>query len=304
MLYYWPYSFGCQLFRYIVCPPYGQPDWIWGADNHCRQTDNIKRVHPLQPHYYHVVIFKAFWFLFYIPIIFGNYFCRISVKFEKILVRASPVPSPDHWHVDLKWMNHVEICEPFLYQSLVVGTLNLFFRKHKTIFCIFHNFSILRWHSIWNFLPRMDNKDPFIIHRWYHCCWWPGYTRYQGIRNQSIDLVPQNIEVSAPAHWGQVMHIRDKIRDRELTIIGSDNGLAPDRCQAIIWTNAAILLTGPLGTNFSENLIEIHIFSFKKMHLKISSGKWQPFCLCLNVLKCQKDLKRSCQPIKMTFDKK
>ena len=36
--------------------------------------------------------------------------------------------------------------------------------------------------------------------------------------------------------------------------IGSDNGLAPDRRQAIIWTNAGILLIGPLGTNFSEIL--------------------------------------------------
>ena len=34
------------------------------------------------------------------------------------------------------------------------------------------------------------------------------------------------------------------------------------RRQAIIWTNAGILLIGPLGTNFSEILIEIHIFSF------------------------------------------
>ena len=31
-------------------------------------------------------------------------------------------------------------------------------------------------------------------------------------------------------------------------------------------------------------LIEIHTISFKKMHLKMSSGKWQPFCLSLNVL--------------------
>ena len=35
---------------------------------------------------------------------------------------------------------------------------------------------------------------------------------------------------------------------------------------------------------FNEMLIENHTFSFKKMHLKMSSGKWQPFCLCLNVL--------------------
>ena len=69
-----------------------------------------------------------------------------------------------------------------------------------------------------------------------------------------------------------------------LTIIGSDNGLPPDRRQAIIWTNAGILLIGPLGRNFSEFLIEILIFSFNKMRLKVSSVKRRPFCLGLNVL--------------------
>ena len=58
-----------------------------------------------------------------------------------------------------------------------------------------------------------------------------------------------------------------------LTIIGSDNGLSPGRRQAIIWTNPGILLIGPLGTNFSEILTKIPAFSFKKMHLKMSSGK-------------------------------
>ena len=58
----------------------------------------------------------------------------------------------------------------------------------------------------------------------------------------------------------------------KLTIIGSDNGLSPGRRQAIIWTNAGILLIGPSGANFSEILIEIDTFSFKKMHLKMMSG--------------------------------
>ena len=39
-----------------------------------------------------------------------------------------------------------------------------------------------------------------------------------------------------------------------LTIIGSDTGLSPDQRQAIIGTNAWILLTGPLQTDFSEFL--------------------------------------------------
>ena len=70
----------------------------------------------------------------------------------------------------------------------------------------------------------------------------------------------------------------------KLTIIGSDNGLSPDQRQAIIWTNAGILLTGPLGTKFSEILIEIHAFSFKKLHLKMSYAKWRLFGLGLNEL--------------------
>ena len=71
---------------------------------------------------------------------------------------------------------------------------------------------------------------------------------------------------------------------RKLTIFGSDNGLSPGRCQAIIWTKAGILLILNLGTNFSEILSEIHELSFKNTHPKISSAKWRQFCLGLNVL--------------------
>ena len=50
-------------------------------------------------------------------------------------------------------------------------------------------------------------------------------------------------------HWGRVTHICVV----NLTIIGSNNGLSPGRRQAIIWTNAGILLIGPLGNNFNRN---------------------------------------------------
>ena len=80
---------------------------------------------------------------------------------------------------------------------------------------------------------------------------------------------------------GPVTHIRVS---KLTTSIVSDNGLSPGRRQAIIWTNAGILLIWPLGTNSSEILIGIRTFWFKKMRLKMSSGKWQPFCLGLNVL--------------------
>ena len=83
-------------------------------------------------------------------------------------------------------------------------------------------------------------------------------------------------------HWGRVTHICVG----NLTIISSDNGLSPGRRQTITWTNVGILLIRPLGTNFSEMLIKKHTFSFKKIHLKMSSGKWRPFCLDLSVLIC------------------
>ena len=82
------------------------------------------------------------------------------------------------------------------------------------------------------------------------------------------------------SYWGRVTHICI----RKLTAIGSDNGLSPGRRQAIIWTNAEILLIGSLGTNFNEIFIKIQKFSFKKIHLKMLSGKWHPCCLGLNVL--------------------
>ena len=66
--------------------------------------------------------------------------------------------------------------------------------------------------------------------------------------------------------------------------IGSDNGLSPIRRQAIIWTNAGVLSIEPLGINFNEILIKIQHFSFTKMHLKISSAKWKPFCSGRNEL--------------------
>ena len=70
-------------------------------------------------------------------------------------------------------------------------------------------------------------------------------------------------------HWGRVTHICVG----KLTIIDSDNGLSPGRRQAIIWTNDGTMLIRTLGTNFSEILSDVHSFSFKEMHLKISSAK-------------------------------
>ena len=81
-------------------------------------------------------------------------------------------------------------------------------------------------------------------------------------------------------HLGRVIHICIS----KFTTIGSDDGLLSVYCQAIIWTNAGILLIESLGTQFSEIVIKIHIYAVQKMLLKMSSVKWWPFCFGINVL--------------------
>ena len=127
----------------------------------------------------------------------------------------------------------------------------------------FNLVSTLRLRQVVAIFPAFSNSLSFMktfVSRYkFHWNWFPG-TRL--------------------THWGRVTDICVG----NLTIIGSDNGLSPGRRQAITWTNVGILLIRPLGTKFSEKVIEIHTFSFKKIHLKMSSGKWRPFCLGLNVL--------------------
>ena len=87
---------------------------------------------------------------------------------------------------------------------------------------------------------------------------------------------------AAPSHDGT--SVGTVICVSRLTTIGLDNGLSPERRQTIITTNDGILSIGPLETNFSEIVIKIYTFSFTKMHLKMWSGSWRPFCLRLNVV--------------------
>ena len=82
-------------------------------------------------------------------------------------------------------------------------------------------------------------------------------------------------------HWSRVT----LICVNKITIIGSYNGLSPGRRQVIIWTNAGILLIGPVGITFTEIWIEVNTFSLKEIHWKMSSAKWRSCCLGLSVSK-------------------
>ena len=127
----------------------------------------------------------------------------------------------------------------------------------------------------------MNTVVPGIFSNLYKC--WLNFNEIlKGESLGNITKIHNCIRYQSLTHWGRVTHICVS----KIIIIGSDNGLSPDRRQAIIWTNAGILLIGPWGTNFSEISTVIQTFSFKKMHVKMSSAKWRPFCFGLNVLTC------------------
>ena len=110
--------------------------------------------------------------------------------------------------------------------------------------------------------------------------------RQKGVNNCS----PLILALHTVPWFADIVHsLRTRVAcmHHELTIIGTDNDLSPGRRQAIIQTNAGILLIVSLGTNISEILIQIHTISFKNMRLKMSSAKWRPFCLGLNELTIQ-----------------
>ena len=105
-------------------------------------------------------------------------------------------------------------------------------------------------------------------------------------RNISVNVICFNIYknpvkwMPSLTHWGRVTHICVN----KLAIVGSDNGLAPTRRQAIIWTNVGILLIEPLGTNFSEILIEIITFfsqenAFENVVRKLAAILSRPQCV-------------------------
>ena len=104
------------------------------------------------------------------------------------------------------------------------------------------------------------------------------YQRFNGQNGKSYEKIILK-QVSVARKYNKAAHINSIFGGT--TLISACVG----RRQAIIWNNAGILSISLFGTNFSEILIEILTFSFEKMRLKMSSAKWRPFCLGLNVLK-------------------
>ena len=74
----------------------------------------------------------------------------------------------------------------------------------------------------------------------------------------------------------------------------SGNDLLPIWCQVITWTSAILISIRTWRPNFNLILIKFWTFSFKKIHLKLSSAKWLPF-FSNSVLRIMKNNNSYCQ---------
>ena len=69
-------------------------------------------------------------------------------------------------------------------------------------------------------------------------------------------------------------------------IIGSDNGLTPVERQARYLYQCWLIVNRATGNKFQWNLNSNITIFIKKMNMKLTSAKWRPFCVGLNVSIC------------------
>ena len=135
-------------------------------------------------------------------------------------------------------------------------------------------------------LEILDGLDKLVVlsgqqQSWYWFIWFDEFNKFVSCLKMEFFKKCVYGNMKKLIHWGWVMHLNASIN---YNIIGSDNGLSPGRCQAIIWTSAWILLIRPLGTN-KKILIEIHTFSqenpFEYVIREMATIFSQPQCVNL-----------------------
>ena len=116
---------------------------------------------------------------------------------------------------------------------------------------------------------------------------WILYPKRLSLYRNELLVFPHTayIKWGSLTHWDRVTHVCVT----KLTIIGSHNGLKPDRCQAIIWNNAGILLVSPLGTHFRAEYQSKFIYiliqesAFENVVWKTAAILSRPQCVDLKV---------------------
>ena len=117
---------------------------------------------------------------------------------------------------------------------------------------------------------------------------WMSIKMVRYVHAKKMNMGNYTLNASPLTPWGRVMHICvNKLNHHwsRYKLV-----LAPTRRQAIIWTSAGILLTGPLVTNFIAILFKIHILSFKKINFKnvwkVAAILSRPQCVRILIMIC------------------
>ena len=159
-------------------------------------------------------------------------------------------------HIRLVSRIYVDICMPVylgIYLLIYYYSYFLAYTEHNRIWTHWSCYSAVQHNTALHALPLPVCSDP-VLHWQITFC--------------TTSLT--SLKAHPPHHNPLVPHIYAWMN---LVSIGSDNGLSPVRCIAIILTNAGILFIDPLGKKLSEIFIEIDAFSFNKIRSKMSSGK-------------------------------
>ena len=137
----------------------------------------------------------------------------------------------------------------FLFSTRWSWDNKAFYRQHFQMYLVVYKLLSSNYHFAEicsNFL--IDNK-PALVQIYcmesnrLHMIVWTKDSLFHIFASLSLSKLTWNSKIFCDSltHWGWVMHICIC----KLTTIGSDNGLLPGLHQAIIWTNAGILLIGP-----------------------------------------------------------
>ena len=137
--------------------------------------------------------------------------------------------------------------------------------------------------DIFNFTKSIKMVYIYCVHSYICTC--IQITKFADIIPQwhGVTHVSEVAVVIALTHWGRVTHICVS----NVTIIGSDNGLSPDWCQAIIWTSDGNIVDWTLGIlrnklqwNLKRNpYIFIQENAFESVVWKMSAILSRPQCV-------------------------
>ena len=176
--------------------------------------------------------------------------CRVSVKPNNMCI-YSTIEEPPH----IYWCTYIQICAKVLLKGSIDKKNQAGFRWRLCVEQTQSTYALLGHNElrVW-----MQRSYPHIF--FYRRDAW----QYRSLYNFTRLISTYRLTHLLPG----AAYMRQWVLSALFQIVA---------CR-LFGTKALLKPIGPLGTNFSEIVIKTQHLLFTKMHLKISSTKWRPFC--------------------------